>query len=339
MKASYGDVATLSALATADPSFMERLSYVMDLTPERARIWKAYIKQQRVHLGPVPDGSRDSGSHASRRHYGFYFDRPIGESPLVSHREGVKNPTERFSLFLVMGYTFGMYTPNLVISGVSYNPFAGPRSPENKGSWNGPTTPTGLIPALILLALGKALWKTVENHFLAFAFLGYWQTETQKNRHCRDFIIPFSPSVTVLGREYSRMPPVWLTLRAIADADLALVAVSIISLCWEIAVMAGGIFTSMSVSSGLGKTEYRATYGITMGSLVASLVTYGLAARSIKRRLKPTVGATSVGGLSVTWIVEGVMEPFMVGSTAERIRNCSACNLGLELTRHWGRSG
>lgn len=81
MRAPYVDVATLAALATADPSFMRQFSRVADLDRQQALEWECYLKRQTLCLGRIPgDGYRITGRR-SRSRYGFYFSTPIGESP------------------------------------------------------------------------------------------------------------------------------------------------------------------------------------------------------------------------------------------------------------------
>jgi hypothetical protein len=88
MRAPYADVATLAALATADPTFMKHLSNLMDLNPDRARAWKNYLVKQTVHLGSI------SSTRASRTKDSFYFGPSNGEPPRISRSRALQEPGE-----------------------------------------------------------------------------------------------------------------------------------------------------------------------------------------------------------------------------------------------------
>lgn len=152
------------------------------------------------------------------------------------------------------------------------------------------------VTSLVFLTLFKGVWKLVENNIINFAFTGYWP-ERERNR----WVLPYRPSLTVLGRDYARMPPVWLTLQAIRERDLTLVAVTMISLSWEIAIMTCGFLTSMSVTSGLTLGAWEGTFWVAIASALSIVVPSVVATPSIKQRSRRRIGPP--GGIASLLVI------------------------------------
>jgi hypothetical protein len=233
MRAPYADVATLAALATADPTFMRHLSNLMDLNPDRARAWKNYLVKQTVHLGSIHSHGYRSSTRASRTKYGFYFGPSNEEPPRISRSGALQEPGENTLLQIAIIIIGAPLLLIFIVTGINFHKYDALAS-QGISSLGG--TDVGSLVCVALLAIWKDIWKVIEKNIVNFAFTGYWRTKRQgiSSSGCR---LPFSPSLTKLGRGYVRIPAFWLTVRTLCDTDITLFAVALISICWEVVIV------------------------------------------------------------------------------------------------------
>ncbi|KAL8715399.1 MAG: hypothetical protein Q9220_000732 [cf. Caloplaca sp. 1 TL-2023] len=288
MRAPYGDVATLAALATADPAFLGRLKYTTDLNRDRAKAWKSYFSKQRIHLGLIPSPS------AMGSQFGFYFGSSKGEQPQVSRGATEKlRHNNKTSAIMLIGAAIPLIV--IVLNAANYHG----NDPE---SFNDPLENAVFyrdynvaaeaiqIVSLVLLAFGKSLWKVGETHFMTFAYLGY------RDRRGKDFENKHPPSKKAIGRDYARMTPFGLVSCAPVDGDILLLLVTFAGICWEATVMVTGFLTSISISSGVTVTEWKDLWWATVACILITFFMNLLLFRPLRRRSRMRIG--SMGGLA-----------------------------------------
>ncbi|KAL8950970.1 MAG: hypothetical protein Q9222_003031 [Ikaeria aurantiellina] len=288
MRAPYGDVATLAALATVDPAFLGKLKNTMDLNRERAKAWRSYLSKQRVYLGLLP-------SHPSiGNQFGFHFGPLEGEQPQIPHGPSEKpRKNKKTSAVMLIGAAISLIV--IILNAADYHGndpdiFNDPL--ENAvyfRDYNEQSTALQIV-SLILLSFGKNLWKVGENHFMTFAYLGH------RDPRDIDFENKYPPSRKAIGRDYSRMTPFGLIPCALVDGDIVLLLVTFIGICWEAAIMVAGFLTSISISSGVTITEWKNIWWATVACILLTFFMTALAFWPLLRRSRMRIG--SMGGLA-----------------------------------------
>ncbi|KAI4217535.1 MAG: hypothetical protein LQ351_000130 [Letrouitia transgressa] len=245
MMTSYGNLASLSAIATADPSFLRILSNTVDLSQRRVKLWKDCLNQAIVYLGDIPcdldivSGSRStlSSSHGHGGNiYGLHFG-PFSKPDCPSSTRD-RHPSNNRIMYYVIRICQFLFLVCLILSFVSGINDKKAGIFENAAETQNPTPP---ITVLIVSAITKTLWKTIEQRAVTLApFYRRFSTSSESE-------LSASPN---LGREYSRMPPGYLTICAFRDQQHTLAIVSLTSIFIEVANFLLAVATSMSQGSG-----------------------------------------------------------------------------------------
>lgn len=143
------------------------------------------------------------------------------------------------------------------------------------------------IILVVFLVIWKDLWKVIEKNIINLHFTGYWHSENSTHA---SYLVPFSPSLKTLSRDYVRTPPLWLTFRALAHGDLTLCAVSLVSILWEALIMLLGFYVSMSVSSGSSSRQWHNIFYANLAITLIILILWLVFGRSAYMRVKYTIG-------------------------------------------------
>ncbi|KAI4184955.1 MAG: hypothetical protein L6R41_004411 [Letrouitia leprolyta] len=242
MTASYGNLASLSAIAMADSSFLKLLSNSMDLNERRASIWRTRLENATVHLGDFPcqpdltPGSCSTTHDCRQVAYGLRF----GSFTIPDFPSSTKdrNLSSKRILHWIPRLCFFLFLICIILS-----IFNGVNEYKSSGGKNVTEAQNSLSPTVVLIisAITKTLWKTMEQRIVALVPFYHRFSLSMKNE------LSAFPS---LGRDYSRMPPGCLTIFAFRDKQYTLAFVSLMSIALEVANFLLAVATSMSQGSG-----------------------------------------------------------------------------------------
>ena len=228
-----------------DSEFLNILSNTTDLNKRSAKLWRNCLSQATVYLTDIPcelDIASDSSStppssyDRGEKAYGLHFGSfSITDSPSSTRDRYSSNKRILYFIIHICCYLFFVCLILSIFNGILYKKF------DIFKSFTKAQDPT--LPTLVLIvsAITKTLWKTIERRLVALAPL-YRRFRTSNESELS--------ASRILGSDYSRMPPAYLTIYAFRDRQYTLVIVSLMSIFIEVANFLLAVAMSMSQGSG-----------------------------------------------------------------------------------------